>query len=523
MQFLSKKQFRFGLLALGALLLAATVMFPVLGALEWFALVPTALVLFDTAETENTWKKRLRELVFFFGIYFLAIYHWFFYMYPMSFLGIPEAAAAVVVVVAWIGLAFLASVPMVFLFLLWKPVCRTPFVQKHKWLTPFLAGALWVVGEWVTTLTWLGVPWSRLALGQTKALAILQTVSVLGSYFITFLIVSVAFCLGYAFYYRKRLFVAVPIILFALNLTAGGIMLAGYETRVGESVRMAAVQGNVSSSEKWSAGGFIDSIGRHRDMTFEAGQEGADIVVWCESVVPDVLADMPTTLDFIGAAAKNGDCLMLMGAFDADADGDQYNALLLFDRDGKLLPDRYYKRRLVPFGEYVPLRALIETVIPPLANVNAFGEDLHSGKGSMLIETEYGRIGGLICFDSIYEELARESVRDGANIIVLSTNDSWFGDSAALYMHNAQAVLRAIENRRFVVRAANTGISSFISPTGEVYASLGAGETGYLLEDVYMHTDVTPYTAVGNVFVILCGTYVAILFGMYLISKKKKA
>ncbi len=514
---MEKRSIRLALSAISAVILAIMVMFPVLGALEWFALVPFSLVLFYGLDKEETWRRRFADLLVFFGVYFLMIYHWFFYMYPMEFLGIGNAAAAVVVVVAWLGLAALVAVPAAFLFLLWKPLAS----KMKGWMTPFLAASLWVILEWMTTLTFAGVPWSRLALGQTRMLAVIQTTSLFGSYFIAFLIVSVSFCLGYVLFYRKRLFLAVPIVMFALNLIVGAVMLANYEAETSSSVKIAAVQGNTPSAEKWDTDGFFDSLDRHYEMTVDAGKEGADIIVWSESVVPDVLSSMPFVEDYIAKSVKESNSLLVFGAFDCGEDGKQYNALFLMDRDGTLTDERYYKQHLVPFGEYIPFRRFVEVVIPPLANINVLGEDLFPGEGSMLIESEYGSLGSLICFDSIYEELARKSVRDGAEIILLSTNDSWFGDSAALYMHNAQAVLRAVENRRFVVRAANTGISSMISPTGEVLATLMEGETGYLLEEVYMHSDITFYTMVGNVFVALCGLYLAILLGLSF--KKKKA
>ena len=523
MRYLSNKPIRLSLLGISGILLALSVMFPVLGGLSWLAAVPFSLVLFFSVEQEGTWKARLLELVIFFGAYFLTMYHWVFAMYPMEFLGITRWAAAVVVVVAWLGLPLLQVIPAVCLFLLWKPLASTPFAKKHKLCLPFLAGALWVILEWVSTLTWLGVPWSRLALGQVNMLAVIQTSSLFGSYFITFLIISVNFLLGYAVFYRKKAVIAIPVALFAVNLAVGGVMLASVDTEQGESVRVAAIQGNASSQEKWDPDSFLDMLERHRRLTARACEDGAQIVLWTESTIPDVLTGMPATQSYIGQSGIDGNCLLLVGAFDLDESGKQYNATFLFDREGKIASDRYYKRRLVPFGEYIPMRAFIEAVIPPLADLNALGDDLSPGRGSNLIDTEYGRIGAIICFDSIYEELARVSARDGAELIVLPTNDSWFLGSVALSMHNAQAILRAVENRRYVVRSANTGISSVISPTGEVVASLGARRTGYLCEDVYMRSDLTLYTRTGNLFVLACGLYTALLLGGYVINKKKKA
>ena len=164
----------------------------------------------------------------------------------------------------------------------------------------------------------------------------------------------------------------------------------------------------------------------------------------------------------------------------------------------------YAKRHLVPFGEYVPMRDLIMTLIPPLAEVSALDGDISPGDDSALFETSWGQIGSLICFDSIYETLALDSVRDGAELMLISSNDNWFYDSAAVYQHQAQAQFRAIETGRYFVRAASSGISSVIAPDGELLARIEALEEGYAVAEVYTRETKTPYTVIGNLFVYLC-------------------
>jgi apolipoprotein N-acyltransferase len=122
----------------------------------------------------------------------------------------------------------------------------------------------------------------------------------------------------------------------------------------------------------------------------------------------------------------------------------------------------------------------------------------------VVFDLDVGRIGSLICFDSIYENNAADSVENGAQLLAVSTNDSWFQDSRGVWMHHAQSQLRAIETGRYVVRAANTGISSVISDKGEVLRSLDALKTGYVLEEVRLSERVTAYSVIGNLFAYLC-------------------
>ena len=185
----------------------------------------------------------------------------------------------------------------------------------------------------------------------------------------------------------------------------------------------------------------------------------------------------------------------------------------------------YSKRHLVPFGEYVPMRALVTALIPPLSELSMTADDLSAGDGTEIFELSEGNIGSLICFDSIYETLAMESVRDGAELICLSTNDSWFTDSRALNMHNAQAKLRAIENDRYVLRAANTGISCIISPKGEMEETIEPLNDGYVIGEVELREGRTVYNIIGNSFIyalIVLSLFVLIYDTIKNFQKKKK-
>jgi len=149
-------------------------------------------------------------------------------------------------------------------------------------------------------------------------------------------------------------------------------------------------------------------------------------------------------------------------------------------------------------------------------------DDLVPGEDSGLIEVDGKVLGPLICFDSIYETLTLDSVRDGAEIIVLSTNDSWFYDSAAVRMHLAQASLRAVETDRAVFRAANTGISALIDSDGRVLETIPALEGGYLVGELELSGEITPYVIFGNAFVIISALFVLGVFASESIVKLKR-
>ena len=213
---------------------------------------------------------------------------------------------------------------------------------------------------------------------------------------------------------------------------------------------------------------------------------------------------------------------ILVGSLESDGKS-QYNAIFRFNPDGTLEEENYKKRHLVPFGEYVPMRGFIDTVLPFLSDISMLDDDVTPGTDTAIFDTGSAKIGSIICFDSIYEDLSIDSVKDGADLLAISTNDSWFGDSRAAYMHTAQARLRSVELSRYTVRSANTGLSCSITSTGEIADSLPLLTEGYLVCEVKTIESRTLYSYIGNAFVYLCGALVTVPFlyeAGYLICKK---
>ncbi len=516
-----------GLLLSGAALTALTLIFPQVGILEWLTMIPLFLGVFRLCDRKDMTLKKAYgygfAAVYFF--YFI-IYHWFLNLYPLDFVGMDNASSAVVVAAAWLGLPVLQAVVGGFIFLFFRLFTKNGIFQKLPLLRPFVFAALWVVFEWTSTLTWAGVPWGRLALGQAENLPLLQSASLLGSYFVTFLLVSVNGLLAYGLYYRTRTLTcaAVAVSLFLSNLGYGLFAEAQAEKGNGDILTAAVIQGNIDSREKWGEDAFALTSEVYARLTREAAERGAELIVWPESVFPNTINKRPMLRDFVCELAKECEVTMIIGAFYSDDDG-YYNSLVLITPDGTMQEGFYAKQHLVPFGEYVPMREVVMTLIPPLAEVSALDSDLTPGNGSSLFETPWGAVGSLICFDSIYEALALQSVRDGADLMIISSNDNWFYDSAAVYQHKAQAQLRAVETGRYFVRAASSGISAIIAPDGEVLTSVAPLEEGYGIAEVHVREQKTLYTHVGNllVYLFMIGIFVLLLFQPFCkIFKKKK-
>ena len=498
-------------LAASGFLTCLPLVFTSLGFLQWVSMSLFAAVIIAEATDESVRYRVFYKYGFvYFMSFYLTAFHWFITLYPLSFIdGMTKGAAAVVVAFAWIGLSLLQTSVSAFVPVLIALLARRGLCKANKGLLPVGAAAVYVLFEWMQTLTWAGVPWARLAIGQTALSAVIKSASLFGSYFISFLIVAVNFYIALAILCsdKRRFCLLLSAVIVAVNATLGAVLIA--TERDGEkSIKAAALQLNISSKEKWSS---ELNIVRERleKYALMAAEEGAKLIVASETIFPIDVGEGGQTYEFLRELARKCDATLIVGCF-TEAEGGSKNSLLLIDPEGNVSETVYSKRHLVPFGEYVPMRPVIEFLVPPLADLSMLGDDIIEGDGTAIYETELGRIGSLICFDSIYEGLTLDTLRDGAELIVLSTNDSWFFDSAGVRMHNAHAMLRAVESGRYIVRSANTGVSSIISPNGEILDYEEALIEGYVISDVSVRSERTLYSYVGNLIVWLSAGFVVV-------------
>lgn len=512
-------------LILSGFLTSLPLIFTSLGFLQWVSVIPAAVILMRYAADKAVRLRKLYGMgVLFFGAYYALSFHWFFYMYPLDFAGLSNAESIGVVFIACLGLGLFQAVQTALVFLIFGIATRNKLCEKYSIIKPFCAAALWVIFEIWQTVGWWGVPWARLPLGQMDAILLVRSSAVLGSYFVTFTIIAVNFCLALVIENRKigKIAAALAVIVFTLNLALGSIVTLTYED-TGEKVTVAAAQGNLSSDEKWSADSKQTTMNIYASLTEQAVSAGAKMVLWPETALPYQVFTDHEVSDFVTNLAKENNVTIIMSAFTKDEEsGLSKNSIIEVKPDGSFGETVYSKQRLVPFGEFVPMREFVTFVFPPLANIGMLEDDLKAGERSEVIESDIGNIGCGLCFDSIYEGVVLGAVRNGAELIVISTNDSWFSDSAALDMHNGQARLRAIESGKYVVRSANTGISSIIDPLGNVKTELGALERGYVVSEVSPRGENTIYAYIGNTFAYICLAYAVGMICLSVIEGFKK-
>src|SRR6185436_9463033 len=262
--------------------------------------------------------------------------------------------------------------------------------------------------------------------------------------------------------------------------------------------RVAVIQ--PSEFEKWNkAPGASDSV---MNRLLRLSQDALtatrpDLLAWPEAAVPGWFVNRPDWEARIAQQAMSGGVPLLVGGLDAkiypDNSSDYWNAAFLFETTGsRNIQPVYHKRELVPIVERVPF-------INPrwFSGIKFFG-GFAVGDAGPVYRVRIGQFGVLICYESAFEDQTRDYRRRGADFIVNITNDSWFGRSSAPYQHAAHLVMRAIENRVGIARAANNGISEFVDPLGRVYHATRLDDTTFVADTVFT-TDVrTTYSVLGD-------------------------
>ena len=393
------------------------------------------------------------------------------------------------------------------------------------WLLLF-APAAWVTLEWLRSSGMFGFGWNLLGYSQSFTLPVIQIADITGVYGVSFLVVMVNAAIFLAIKaFKKReghgkYLAAAALALFAC-LLYGYFRLNNIFT--GEPLTITVVQGNIPQEKKWDSGFRERIIRTYEDLTKKAVKEDVDLVIWPETSVPGFLELENDLYQMVRSLALETHAPLLVGAprEDEKISGAYYNSAYLIADDGRIVA-HYDKAHLVPFGEFIPFKSA-------LSFVNKFSTmpigDFWPGKEytvfTLALKRENikddirrtfvknVRFSCLICFEDIFPDLTRKFARQGIDFLVNITNDAWFKKTNAAYQHAQCSVLRAVENRVSVVRAANTGFSCFIDQKGRITAFVEKeGERtfvpGFKTQAITLARTGTFYKAYGDLFAYLC-------------------
>lgn len=336
-------------------------------------------------------------------------------------------------------------------------------------------------------------PWNPAAAVLTPVPVLLSPLPVTGGIGLSLLVLLLGSSLAALLEPRTRRVGMIWAAIASLAWVGAGV-LARRAQPEGPAVWVAAVQPNVPLETRWDPANEQAIESRVWRLSRQAGDAGARWIVWPESAVPRTLErDAEYRLQVETFARERGVWLMLGSIGLGPSEGEYYNSVYTASPAG-LVPWRYDKVHLVPFGEYVPLAGRIAALGALVHEVGGFTP----GTSLMPMPGPAGPTGVAVCYEVAYPSLYAGEVLRGAKILATITNDGWYGDSAAPRQHLALAILRAAEARKYLVRAANSGISAVIDPDGRVLTSLGVGRAGIITATVRGTNAVTPAVAFGG-------------------------
>jgi apolipoprotein N-acyltransferase len=372
-----------------------------------------------------------------------------------------------------------------------------------------LAPAVWVATELGRTYVWSGFPWTLLGYSQATVLPIAQAASIVGVFGLSAIVCAVSAAIAYAAAIRsdggparvRRWLPLVASVAAVLVIAVWGAlrMREGALLAAGEPVRVAVVQGNIEQEDKWDpalSGAILD---RYLTMSRAALAARADLVIWPESATPFLLERDPRG-ELIRRMARQSGVPFLIGSDQIEPDPMRiYNAAFMVAPDGTTA-GVYRKMHLVPFGEYVPLKRVLFFVGPLVEAVS----DFSFGTEAVTLNAGGHPLSVAICYEVIYPSLIRGFVRSGSELLTTITNDAWYGRSSAAYQHWEQATLRAVEEGRYLARAANTGISGFVDPYGRALQRSDLFEQRMLVANLRFLRTRTVYNRIGDSAAWLC-------------------
>ncbi len=462
-----------------------------LGPLAWVALVPFLLVLTQVRPRAGL----LLGIVF--GFAFIGFYASFMLVY-----GLVEWFASVGFQALFFGLFGVAAAG-----------CNR---ASHPALRALAVAAAWTLAEMLRGgIGDLGFTVGDLGYTQHQRLPILQVASMVGHYGLGFFIAAINAALTQAILavapgiwvrpaMHPKLFaqlsaktaLAAYMVVLLLYLW-GAIIIRQDVGPQGETLEAAVVQAALGDSEGATRRDAEHALDTYLSLS-EPIPEAVDVIVWPEVAIPHALNRRPDMLERIGEMARDKSAWVVAGGLEVSREGAVFNTLYAFSPEGEHT-ETYRKVILVPFGECVPMRERF----PWLARFTLRAVDFAPGDRHRLFRLGDNSAGPLICFEALFPRAVRANALLGADFIVLATSDAWAAGTYEIEQHSATAPLRAVESRRWVVRAGTWGVSQIISPWGRVVARVPSSEPGVAWAEIEPRRELSVYHRYGDTPVLV--------------------
>jgi apolipoprotein N-acyltransferase len=456
-------------------------------------------------------------------VHYILLIHWFLgTMHTYGHLNIYISICALILLCLYFALYF------AFFFLI------IGFFKQNSLSMPFIAASLWVALEFLRSYIFTGLPWCIAGYSQYLNNYFIQIADITGIYGISFCIIFINALItlivinikpGMKSAIKKVILPGLLILITFISVYSYGISRYNkIDTYIEKAdyTKIAVVQGNIKQDVKWDKSYVQETLNKYFALSEKASKGNPDLIVWPETALPFYYGFSKNLSDQVDICVRKAKTNFLIGspAFERIKEKTKYYNRVYLLNKFSIETGKYDKVHLVPFGEYVPLGKYLSF----LGKLTAQSGDFTQGeKNTAPLNFGAADAGILICFEIVFPNLSRNYVQKGADILLTITNDAWFGMSSAAEQHFSMAVFRAVENRRSLARAANTGISGFIGPKGKVYEKSDIFVEASLVYDLPILKIKSFYTIYGDVFAILCSIAIIISFMVkrLLISKLK--
>lgn len=409
--------------------------------------------------------------------------------------------SCIIIIAVSLLLAFTAALP----FSLIK------IIKDNKPIIIFIVlPFIYIFGEWFHGIYPLNFPWNRLCNIVSYDIDFIQTASILGGLFISYVIVLINLCLVYSIKLfsehklKTLIYVASAILIFKSNIFAGEIVNYYYNFPNKDLQKVMIVQGNFSRNEKQNIP-VERMLDEYINLSKKNLTNDTKLIIFPETSVSSIFFNDENYKNKLFDFVKSTNTCLLFGVT-YNLEDEKYNSCAVIYPD-KTISEIYMKRKLVPFGEYTP------SIFPK--NIQFIKTTYSCGKKNTIINSNIGKIGCTICYESIFPSLAADNIQLNAQILAVLTNDSWLGNFVPLYQHHGNSILRAVENRKYTITCANTGISSVISPNGTIITSSLPNVRETITANVCGNDIKTFYSKNGDIIIIPSFVIIFILIVLY--------
>ena len=473
--------------------------------LAFLFLAPLFIAVKRSASPKETVLSSFVFGLFYFGALFNGITELYFYVSFWAY-------------VAWMGLVLFQSLFIAAFCLLAEKMIKR---EEGRLRDLFIVPSVWVIIEWIRALGPFGVTGGGVGYSLATVLPLIQISSITGVYGVSFVALLSNLVLFRALAYRRDLAgrswrmrgeLAILAIVFLAALSFGyhrlSLMVEGPS-----SFRVAVIQPNIDQPTKLNFAMKERILDAHVALTREILEGKPDLVIWPETAVTTYLFYDKPVLSRLSRLISEAGAYFLVGAPEWE-EGKAYNSAFLFSPAGSLC-GRYDKQKLVPFGEYIPLRPLLYPVFHLTSDFFStmdYGYDAR--REAVLLNAGPRKLGVAVCFESTFPSIISDRVREGADDIVVITNDAWFADSSLAYQHLDSGVFRAVETGVPLIQAGNTGFSAIIAPSGRIIRETRLNRKTALLCEVPEKTGATIYVRCGDAFILLLAVYLGLILAM---------